>query len=613
MGSLHTGSDDLIYIETELFSLTIKGPDSHPDLPGVSFSDKESSVVISSIEDLSFVEVLGEQELSDSFSIGESSILKYKTKPLFFEQQRYELVIEPSGEHNVEFFHDNPYIRDSISQTGRSKKLLTGIINFGNDIGYSDLFIKVDGIIVLKLTIEVFPTKIDYKTDYEQIIDDITKEIYNLIFDCFKKTYQSFGISSIKKSSYVEFFAIINTLYERFIASADIVLRNPHHVLVKDHEVLPWYKTRQTDNITIKWMEKHPDKVRLNSIGQISCEKTMAVKKHVTYDTKENRLTKYMLLQTVKRLEMFKHLYLQMSRKSDEERINRINKMCAGIRQRCNAGFMKAVAEAPGDSGMSLVFNMAPGYRNLYKIYLLLQRGLSITGFLYNSSEKDIAVLYEYWCFIKLNSILREKYELESQDVIQIRNDGLSVGLIQGKGSHIEYVNTNSGEKITLAYNHSFDRLPTVNQKPDNVLSLKKNGSGTSYEYVFDAKYRINPSGIDSEYYKAGYHTPGPEIDTINTMHRYRDAIVSRNGASPFERLMFGAYVLFPYKNRDEYKEHPFFKSIDAVNIGGLPFLPEETALVEAQLDKLIAETPENVYRRTILPNGIDDFYQRIN
>ena len=40
------------------------------------------------------------------------------------------------------------------------------------------------------------------------------------------------------------------------------------------------------------------------------------------------------------------------------------------------------------------------------------------------SSEKDamrhslsMQVSYEYWCFIKLNSIMRDKYELISQDI----------------------------------------------------------------------------------------------------------------------------------------------------------------------------------------------------
>ena len=72
------------------------------------------------------------------------------------------------------------------------------------------------------------------------------------------------------------------------------------------------------------------------------------------------------------------------------------------------------------------------------------------------------------------------------------------------------------------------------------------------------------------------YHQPGPKEDDINTM-RYRDAIVYQNGVSPYERTMFSAYVLFPYHNEEEFRHHRFYKSIDQVNIGGLPFLPSAT------------------------------------
>ena len=73
----------------------------------------------------------------------------------------------------------------------------------------SDLFVLVDGKRYLKLTIEVFPSKISYKDDYKAIVADVTAEVYNLVFDFLRKTYDSFDISSEKQSSPVEFFSII--------------------------------------------------------------------------------------------------------------------------------------------------------------------------------------------------------------------------------------------------------------------------------------------------------------------------------------------------------------------------------------------------------------------
>lgn len=191
------------------------------------------------------------------------------------------------------------------------------------------------------------------------------------------------------------------------------------------------------------------------------------------------------------------------------------------------------------------------------------------------------------------------------------------------KGIYIVYLlskyrNSENGEVITLSYNPKSGQVPTVAQKPDNVLSLEKKtvnqvGKKVKYEYVFDAKYRVNPALEGSDYYNTISHTPGPETDDINTMHRYRDAIVYHNGADPYERTMFGAYVLFPYANKEEYRNHKFFESIEKVNIGGLPFLPSETSMVQDMLDALIADSPDSAFERATLPRGIEDKLAKID
>jgi hypothetical protein len=41
----------------------------------------------------------------------------------------------------------------------------------------SDLIFKLDGQEYLRITIEVFPSKISYKKDYQEIIADVTAEV----------------------------------------------------------------------------------------------------------------------------------------------------------------------------------------------------------------------------------------------------------------------------------------------------------------------------------------------------------------------------------------------------------------------------------------------------
>ena len=600
---------ELLFCSTPCLSVTIKGADVLPPL--VRGNEKEAALNIVCDEDYE-IALSGDAEMAFSQYLGKAYSAKIRSLPVFFEQRRYELIVEPAEGHTVEFWHENYHVRNKITRVGRTRQLLTGVINFGNDIGFSDLVFLVDGHSYLKITIEVFPSKISYKDDYLAIVSDVTREVYNLVFDFLKKTYESFNVSSSRQSSPVEFFAIIQKIYNEYISAADMVLRSPHHLLQQEREVLPQHKIRRYDGKTLRWLEKHPGQMARGSDG-ILVEKALAVRKYVTYDTRENRLTKYMLEQTARRLEQFKAQYLKLSRETDPTILERLNGMTAGIVRRCNTGFMKEVNSEAAGTGMSLVFGMAPGYRQLYRNYLLLQHGLSVTGNVFNVSVKDLAVLYEYWCFIKLNSLMKEKYELVSQDIIRVSGTGLAVSLIKGQRSQVKYRDLKTGEIITLSYNPKEVNVPTVTQRPDNVLCLRKRGSDTEYEYVFDAKYRINPSIEGTDYHLTISGTPGPEVDDINTMHRYRDAIVYHRGASPFERTMFGAYVLFPYANEEEYKNHRFFESIDKVNIGGLPFLPTATKLVTDMLDDLIDDSPESAFERATLPRGIESKLKKVD
>ena len=115
--------------------------------------------------------------------------------------------------------------------------------------------------------------------------------------------------------------------------------------------------------------------------------------------------------------------------------------------------FLAEVNAKEATSGMSLVFSMAPGYRDLYKYYLMLLRGLSITGDVFNISVKDLALLYEYWCFIKLNSMMKDKYQLISQDIVKIKDNGLLERRVKGASSSIKQRNQANEAGVTRTDN----------------------------------------------------------------------------------------------------------------------------------------------------------------
>lgn len=615
MALLPTGSDKILEIHTGKVNIVIKSKKQQAFINSDEIFSQDSSLEIRASE-IEKVTVLGSEQAVSNGSVG-MSIFRIDVCPLFFEQTDYEIVIESLNREPVSFWHENFNVREKVSPVTESNPgLLTGVINFGNSVGYSDFEISVAGVRNAMIRIEVFPSKITYKEDYRNMLSDISDEIYSVAIDFLKQTYLQFQIGDRQNTVPAIFFQIIKTIFDQFVRAVNRIISSPHHQLVIDHRVMPSYRAKTADVKGEKWLTQHPEYVQMGADG-IKTEKVLAAQKQISYDTTENRFARFILESTAKKLADFRKRYVKTQQHPDPSVLHSADSMLGTVRQLISGSFLSTVSEYRSTQSMSLVFGMAPGYRELYKYYLMLHRGLSVNGDVFRISMKDTAQLYEYWCFIKLVSILKnttyykndgtigKKYKLVSPDIIKIDNTGITVTLIKGKKSEIRFLNVSTGEQISLTYNPGEQSTQTVNQRPDNVLTLEKTGSDVPYKYVFDAKYRIESQPGD--FYPD--MNPGPKLDDINTMHRYRDSIVYENtnpSRFTFEKTMFGAYILFPYSDEKLYEEHRFYKSIDSVNIGGLPFLPGATRLVESFLSELISDSDESAFERASLPRGIE-------
>ena len=612
MALLPTGSDKLLEISTEEVNIVVKSKK-----PWVNNNYPVSSSVVVEGRRLENLYIKSTDEKYE-YDQPEHLRIEQSTQPLFFEQTDYEIVISGLNRNKVSLYNENHFIQDSIGIVrDGDDTLISGVINFGNIVGYSDFDIYSNDRKNLSFRIEVFPSKISYKDDYNLMIDDISEMVCEVALDFMQKTYRTFALGESRSSLLSIYFQILSVIFRDYMNAVNRITAVPHHKLITEHYVVPAHKAKRTDRMSEKWLLKHPDQVLLES-GTIVAEKVLTAVKQVTYDTSENRFVKFILLSTVKKLEAFKKRYYGSVKQTEEHVIADADLMIREVRRVLNMSFLHDVSEYSAAQSMSLVFGMAPGYRELYKYYIMLQRSLSVNGDVFKMSPKDTAQLYEYWCFIKLFSLLKKTYELKTPDIIKVDNNGITVTLIKGVKSEARFINPDTGELITLAYNPSESKTQTVNQKPDNVLELEKLGTDVAYKYVFDAKYRIesNPDGV---FYPDS--NPGPKVDDINTMHRYRDSIVYENPKSKFtfEKTMFGAYILFPYEDEEKYSEaerkengktvkgHKFYRSIDSVNIGGLPFLPGSTRLVQKLLLELINDSKESAFDRTTLPRGIEE------
>ena len=606
MDSLPTGSDKLLELRAGNIYVVIKSKNPHPRLSGDRILQQNSEIRISGMQ-VSSVKIWGAEKIPADNGKLNASFYAFSVAPLFFEQTDYEILVRSRDGKPVSLWHENYQIRSKVSAIDESRDLISGMVNFGNCAGFSDLEIFHDGKKALVLRIEVFPSKITYKEDYQAMLRDISNEISGAVLDFMQSTYREFSIGNAQSAMPALFFELINQLFDKFQSAANRILAAPHHKLCVEHPVVAAHKIKKTDSYTRKWLQKHPQHVLVLENGY-SAAKAPTVQKQITYNTSENQFTKYILKTTAQRLQDFRERYTRSTHAPEAAVLGRVDAMVSALNKLVSNSFLHSVDDYKPTQSMSLVFEMAPGYRELYKYYLMLQRGLSVHGDVFRMSLKDTALLYEYWCFIKLVALLKKKYRLASSDVIRVDNTGVTISLVKGQKSQVRFLNPRTGETITLAYNPGEQNTQTANQRPDNVLTLEKKGADIPYMYVFDAKYRIESNPEDPYYPDT---KPGPKVEDINTMHRYRDAIVYENTAGSrfvFEKKMFGAYVLFPYDDpQGEYKNHRFYKSIETVNIGAIPFLPGTTELLEKFLAELVADSPESAFERASLPRGIEE------
>ncbi|PDZ11328.1 restriction endonuclease [Bacillus pseudomycoides] len=597
---------ELVKIETADLSLTIKGNPYHEKYESLK---KHQSIAS---DEMMHFHVSG---TSDSIMVYDAQLQKLSEltehPPIFFENRSYQLVVVPKNDQELSFYHEHPSLRKAISSTQMgSLKVLMGNLSFPNEVGYTTFEIRDDKKSLLTVTLEIFPSKLDYKDDYRALLEEVNDEIYNLAFHLLKRTYLGASTIYATNPSKSEFYHILNDSFHRFMKAISHIKRQPHHALTTRHQLVQGEKIRRLDSVGMNYLRKRPH--LFQEVGRnMLPSKGITAYKEVSYDTLENRFVKWMVQRVIHKIEdLLKSLEKDSGFKSlpiDDDLIQNVRKMKSRMKNELNDPFWNGIGKLDR-SVFSLVIQMAAGYRDAYQIFLMLSRGLTLRGQIFKMSVKDVARLYEYWTYLKLGQILSKKYETVNQDIIKVRQDGLYVTLDESKTAKRTFRHPETDEVIELYFQKRNKALPTVTQKPDTMLAIEKKGKNYQYQYIFDAKYRID-FAKNGSHYKRQYGTPGPMEEDINTMHRYRDALVVDQGG-PFERTAYGAYVLFPWNQEEEYEHHPFYKSIEKVNIGGFPFLPNATRLVEQFLDHLIEKSPEEIIREGILPRGTKEEWE---
>jgi hypothetical protein len=523
-----------------------------------------------------------------------------KTYPLIFENKDYFIGITFKNKALVQ----SPYIYSKLKEVEEKffyreeLGFLAGTINFGNDLGKSNLIVRyTKGNILQEINFqfEVFPTKLNYRSDYEKIVSDIEKEYPYLVIDFLKKTYTSFKTGHSPNTDLI-WWQVFGGLYNEFIQSSKFILNKPHSRIIRQTK---YVKADRINKWTTTLEEEYSQFKHLPNKNYGSEYKTLST------NTAENKFFKHAVSQTLRRFKKVKSFIEKRFSNSITDpfkiELNSIEKQFETISAN---PFFRTIDEFQGIKQESLVLQKATGYSTIYKSWIMLNSGLKFLEGIQKIELKNIADLYQIWCFLEIKNVLQNllgKDNPDDVDLAEIQIDDFVFKIERGVKSKVSFNKTN-GEIIDLFHDFSYDTSEsqnvksfTVNQRPDIVLRITKNDLKEKYvlTYLYDAKYRLASDEKEG--------SPDlPTEDSINQMHRYRDAIyyVNKEKVKP-EKEVIGAYILFPGSGEIEtIKNLDYYKSIESVNIGAFPLRPNDytnRSLLEDHLKTIIGLDTESV------------------
>jgi hypothetical protein len=522
-----------------------------------------------------------------------------KTYPLIFENKDYFIGITFKNKALVQ----SPYIYSKLKEVEEKffyreeLGFLAGTINFGNDLGKSNLILRyTKGNILQEINFQfdVFPTKLNYRSDFEKIVSDIEKEYPYLVLDFLKKTYSSFKSGNTPNTDLI-WWQVFGGLYADFIHSSKYILNKPHSRIVKQTK---YVKADRIQKWTSALEEEYSQFKSFPNKNYRSEYKTLST------NTSENRFFKHAVFQTKKRYQnVKKFIFNSFDNKLTNEFKNELSDIEKDLKIISINPFFRTIDDFQGLKQESLVLQKATGYNTIYKSWIMLNSGLKFLEGIQKIELKNIADLYQIWCFLEIKNVLQNILgkDYHMSKLAEIHIDDFVYKIERGVKSKVSF-NKPNGETIELFHDLSYDtstnqseKSYTVNQKPDIVLRITKNDLKEKYvlTYLYDAKYRLASDEKEG--------SPDlPTEDSINQMHRYRDAIyyVNKEKVKP-EKEVIGAYILFPGSGEIEtIKNLDYYKSIESVNIGAFPLRPNDytnRSLLEDHLKTIIGLDTESV------------------
>lgn len=521
--------------------------------------------------------------------------------PVFFENSQYAFDL---------LFSDNitrPELTHALTRINEcfysDKNELHGQINFGNDIGWFQLpfrYQKDGKAIQQTLSFEVWPTKMDMRSDIDQINAILNEAHPFLRFSFAKSTTQGFARSKQKHPPFdLLWIAQFQGLRDQILKGFKQLLNAPHNRLMPDN------KQQKAHQLKGKLSPKLLQKVKQDLRGKQFDRRYQVQQKHLSVNTPENQFVKYVLQSLVNKSQHFSAKAANWDKTESTLSsyfFTQLAELVEPFRRIQKNALFKEVGDFQGMKKASLVLQQKTGYSAIYRSWFELKTYLDVLGNDANMALKNVAELYEVWCFLEMRRIFTKTLgfkELSQLSEFAAEKE-MEYQIPSGENHAFEFEKGDGEQKIkvTLRHEKSFGskNKPAgehgiiawmTEHKPDIYLEVEF-ACGKKFIWLFDAKYRIDLDNNDKDWV--------PQ-DALYQMHRYRDALIYRDRPDEdLTRPVYGAYALYPgYFAAQAPKQNPYHESIENIDIGAFPMLPgkEQKWLVEF-LREMLGLTDQN-------------------
>lgn len=532
--------------------------------------------------------------------------------PRLYEETNYKIYAKANGDSRVSIHHRDPVILSDLDYID-GDNCVYGSINFKSQVGKSRFSLMVDGKPEFDFEVEVFPSKLSYKSDYEQMLAEVQSVMTSLAMEYLKATYQLGTSLSDKSAQNLEWITLLENILGDLEQALFYVSNHPIRGLQRENIYRRTEQVKKVDAQVRSAIRRNAGKgdiVELAS-GIRARQVIPGSRARQTLNTMEHRWLAQQInlihrrLQDIYRKEMA--IWQRDSRNQTKHRANVLTKIKSFQQRITVLRKLKPFALAEGyvpHNYVSMQLLGAPGYKEAYRACLILSLGLRIEGGPFKVSLKDLSVLYEYWCYLAVLQLIAEEtgQPIPAEKLVKVKNNGLQILLERGKTTSIPFEGEGNRE-ITVSYNPKFSGADMlVPQQPDLLISLEED-DWPKVHLVLDAKYRLDTS----EYYRNHYGSLGPPEDAINIMHRYRDAILERpnKAADVPHRTVIQAAALFPcsFDESSNYDTSKLWRTLQTIGVGALPFLPDNRLWVRNWLRSRLEQGGFTTAHRTIAYN----------